>query len=170
MKSQNRPRIWRLLLVDCVTSLGGMPVKIDETGIDIAYSGTQKCLGVPPGLAPLTINPRAVEALHARKTAVPSWYFDITAVEHYWGPERTYHHTAPISMNYALREGLRMIQEEGLEARFKRHLDNAELFWDGLKDLGLEPVVRARPPPPLLDDDQGSRWGGRRTGVQPPVE
>ena len=130
-----------LLLVDCVTSLGGMPVKIDETGIDIAYSGTQKCLGVPPGLAPLTINPRAVEALHARKTAVPSWYFDITAVEHYWGPERTYHHTAPISMNYALREGLRMIQEEGLEARFKRHLDNAELFWDGLKDLGLEPVV-----------------------------
>lgn len=130
-----------LLLIDCVTSLGGIPVKIDEVGIDIAYSGTQKCLACPPGLAPLTVNDRAIEVLHQRKTKVPSWYFDITAIEHYWGAERTYHHTAPISMNYALRESLRLVYEEGLEARYKRHRENAEYFWDGLKDIGLEPVV-----------------------------
>src|SRR5450759_1528641 len=104
-----------LFLVDCVTSLGGMPVRIDEIGMDIAYSGTQKCLGCPPGLAPITINPRAIDVLHKRKSKVTSWYFDITAIEHYWGNERTYHHTAPISMNYALRESLRMVYEEGLE-------------------------------------------------------
>lgn len=130
-----------LLLVDCVTSLGGIPVKIDETGIDIAYSGTQKCLGVPPGLAPLTINERAAQILHNRKTKVPTWYLDLTEIEHYWGSERTYHHTAPITMNYALREGLRLIFEEGLEARYKRHRENAEFFWTGLKELNLEPVV-----------------------------
>ncbi len=130
-----------LFLVDCVTSLGGMPVRLDEIGVDIAYSGTQKCLGSPPGLAPITVNPNAIEVLHKRKSKVTSWYFDINAIEHYWGSERTYHHTAPISMNYALRESLRMVYEEGLEARFKRHCENAEFFWQGLHEIGLEPVV-----------------------------
>lgn len=130
-----------LLLVDCVTAFGGVPVMIDETGIDIAYSGTQKCLGVPPGLSPMTINDKATEVLHNRKTKMPSWYLDLSEIEHYWGSERTYHHTAPISMNYALREGLRLVQEEGLETRYKRHRENAEFFWAGLKELNLEPVV-----------------------------
>jgi len=130
-----------LLLVDCVTSLGGVPVRIDDTDIDIAYSCTQKGLGCPPGLAPVTIGPRAVEMLHRRKSKVPSWYFDLTEIEHYWGSERSYHHTAPISMCYALREGLRLVMEEGLEARYKRHRENAELLWSGLQELGLEAVV-----------------------------
>jgi alanine-glyoxylate transaminase/serine-glyoxylate transaminase/serine-pyruvate transaminase len=105
-----------LLLVDCVTSLGGIPLKIDDWGIDIAYSGTQKCLSCPPGLSPVTVGPRAREALHNRKTKVANWYLDLTMIEHYWGDERTYHHTAPISMNFAIREALRLVQEEGLEA------------------------------------------------------
>ncbi len=130
-----------LLLVDCVTSLGGIPVEIDKTEIDIAYSGTQKCLGCPPGLSPITVGARALEVLNHRKTKVPSWYFDLTAIQNYWGDERTYHHTAPISMCYGLREGLRLIYEEGLSERFSRHQENAEFFWDGLAKLGLEPVV-----------------------------
>ncbi len=92
-------------------------MKIDEWDVDIAYSGTQKCLSRPPGLAPLTIGPRGREALRNRKTKVANWYLDMTLVEKYWGGERTYHHTAPITMNYALREALRMVVEEGLEAR-----------------------------------------------------
>ena len=102
-----------IIIVDTVTSLGGMPVKVDDWGIDICYSGTQKCLGVPPGLGPITINSHAEEVLKARKTKIPSWYLDLSMVQAYWGSERTYHHTAPISMNYALYEGLRMIAEEG---------------------------------------------------------
>ncbi len=130
-----------LLLVDCVTSLGGVPISIDEWGIDIACSGTQKCLSVPPGLAPLTVGPRALEALHARTTKVGNWYLDLTLVSKYWGKERTYHHTAPISMNYALSEGLRLIREEGLETRWVRHSENAQMLWAGLQTLGLELVV-----------------------------
>ena len=130
-----------LLLVDCVTALGGVPVRIDATGIDIAYSGTQKCLGVPPGLSPITINNKAAEILHNRRTKIPSWYLDLSEIEHYWGSERTYHHTAPISMIYALREGLRLVYEEGLEARYRRHRENAEFFWIGLQELDLELVV-----------------------------
>ncbi len=130
-----------LLLVDCVTSLGGISVGMQRTGIDIAYSGTQKCLSAPPGLAPVALGPRAVEALKNRKSTVPNWYLDLTMVLKYWGPERTYHHTAPITMNYALREALRLVDEEGLEPRFARHRRNAELMWDGLAALDLTPHV-----------------------------
>lgn len=126
-----------LLLVDCVTSLGGLPVQVDARGIDIAYSGTQKCLGCPPGLAPLTVGPRALEVLRSRKTKVANWYLDLTLVGNYWGGSRTYHHTAPINMNYALREALRLVQEEGLEARYARHRRHAELLWAGLEEMDL---------------------------------
>ncbi|HIC88638.1 MAG TPA: alanine--glyoxylate aminotransferase family protein [Anaerolineae bacterium] len=127
-----------LLVVDCVTSLGGVPVTVDAWNADIVYSGTQKCLSCPPGLAPLTVSPRALELLRQRKTKVANWYLDLTMIAKYWGNERTYHHTAPISMNYALREALRLIQEEGLEQRFERHRANAALLWEGLQALGLE--------------------------------
>ncbi len=130
-----------LLLVDAVTSLGGISVGVDRVGIDICYSGTQKCLSCPPGLAPLTVSPRAEEVLKARKSRVPNWYLDLTMVQRYWGNERSYHHTAPISMNYALREALRLIAEEGLQARFERHARNAQMLWDGLADLDLVPYV-----------------------------
>jgi alanine-glyoxylate transaminase / serine-glyoxylate transaminase / serine-pyruvate transaminase len=132
-----------LFLIDCVTSLGGVPVTIDEWGVDIAYSGTQKCLSCPPGLGPLTVGARAREALHQRKTKVANWYLDLTMVEAYWGKERTYHHTAPISMNFAIREALRIVQEEGLDARFARHRANSTLLWDGLEALGLRLIVPA---------------------------
>lgn len=126
-----------LFLVDAVTSLGGIPVKMQETGIDICYSCSQKCLSAPPGLGPLAMGPRAVEVLKNRKSKVASWYLDMTLLLKYWGPERTYHHTAPISMNFALREALRLVQEEGLSARFERHRRNAEMLWEGLAGLDL---------------------------------
>jgi len=130
-----------LLVLDCVTSLGGLPVTIDAWDVDIAYSGTQKCLSCPPGLAPLTVSKRAEETLAHRESEVANWYLDLTVLQQYWGSERTYHHTAPISMNYALREALRLVHEEGLEQRFERHRRNAELLWDGLLTLGLKPWV-----------------------------
>jgi alanine-glyoxylate transaminase / serine-glyoxylate transaminase / serine-pyruvate transaminase len=130
-----------LLVLDTVTSLGGLPVEIDAWDVDIAYSGTQKCLSAPPGLAPLTVSPRARQALRDRNTPVANWYLDLTTLEKYWGKERTYHHTAPITMNYALREALRMAAEEGLEARFARHRANAELLWQGLEALDLPLLV-----------------------------
>ena len=128
-------RYGALLLIDCVTSLGGVPVKVDEWGVDIAYSGTQKCLSCPPGLGPLTVNEQARQVLRSRKTPVKNWYLDLTMLERYWGETRTYHHTAPISMNYALLEALRLVQEEGLEARFARHRRHAEMLWQGLEAL-----------------------------------
>ena len=126
-----------LFLADCVTSLGGAPVEVDRWGIDAAYSGTQKCLSCPPGLAPITFGPRALAALGKRTTRVQSWYLDLTLLSQYWGEERVYHHTAPISMNYALREALRLVAEEGLEARFARHGKNHEALAAGLGALGL---------------------------------
>jgi alanine-glyoxylate transaminase/serine-glyoxylate transaminase/serine-pyruvate transaminase len=126
-----------LLLIDTVTSLGGVPLFLDAWQVDVAYSGSQKCLSCPPGISPLTLGPRAVEKLQARKTKVANWYLDMAMVSKYWGSERTYHHTAPINMNYAFREALRLVAEEGLEARWARHQANAELFWDGLAELGL---------------------------------
>jgi alanine-glyoxylate transaminase/serine-glyoxylate transaminase/serine-pyruvate transaminase len=131
-----------LFVVDCVTSLGGCPVGIDRRGIDAAYSGTQKCLSCPPGLAPVTFGPRALDVLRARKTKVQSWYLDVTMLEKYWGEERVYHHTAPISMNYALYEALRLAVEEGLEPRFARHRRNHEALVAGLEALGLTMLVR----------------------------
>ena len=126
-----------LLIVDAVTSLGGLPVQVDELGIDVCYSGSQKCLSCPPGMSPITLGPAAVEALNARNTKVQNWYLDLSIVQKYWGKERTYHHTAPISMVYALYEALRIVAEEGLEQRWARHRQNAELFWDGLETIGL---------------------------------
>jgi alanine-glyoxylate transaminase/serine-glyoxylate transaminase/serine-pyruvate transaminase len=112
-----------LLVVDTVTSLGGVPVEADRVGIDVAYSGTQKCLGVPPGLAPITFSPRALERIRTRQRPCQSWYLDVSLISGYLGRERRYHHTAPINLVYALREGLVMIQEEGLAARYARHLE-----------------------------------------------
>ncbi len=126
-----------LLIVDAVTSLAGAPVAVDARDIDVCYSGTQKCLSAPPGLGPITFGERAVAKLKGRATPVRSWYLDLSMVERYWGPERTYHHTAPISMNFALYEALRLVAEEGLEARWGRHYRNAGLLWAGLEDLGL---------------------------------
>jgi alanine-glyoxylate transaminase/serine-glyoxylate transaminase/serine-pyruvate transaminase len=126
-----------LLIVDAVTSLGGVPVRVDEVGIDYCYSGTQKCLSVPPGLGPISLSAKAEERLQARKTPVANWYLDLSMVQKYWGAERTYHHTAPISANFGLYEGLRIIAEEGLEARWKRHRENAQLLWEGLEALDL---------------------------------
>ncbi len=132
-----------LFVVDCVTSLGGCPVEIDRVGIDAAYSGTQKCLSCPPGLSPVTFGPRAVERLRARTRKVQSWYLDLTMLEKYWGEERVYHHTAPISMNYALYEALRVALEEGPEARYARHRLNHEALVAGLEALGLTMSVAA---------------------------
>jgi alanine-glyoxylate transaminase/serine-glyoxylate transaminase/serine-pyruvate transaminase len=127
-----------LLLVDAVTSLGGIPVQVDEIGIDVCYSGSQKCLSCPPGLGPITLSLRAEEVLSGRKNQVANWYLDLTMIQKYWGSERTYHHTAPISANFALYEGLRIIAEEGLEVRWERHRRNAEILWQGLENLGME--------------------------------
>jgi alanine-glyoxylate transaminase/serine-glyoxylate transaminase/serine-pyruvate transaminase len=130
-----------LLLVDTVTSLGGVPLAIDEWGIDLAYSCSQKGLGCPPGIAPFTMSPRAIAKSQKRPKPVPNWYLDMSLLAKYWGEERVYHHTAPINMNYAFREGLRMVAEEGLAERWQRHQTNAELFWEGLAELNLVPHV-----------------------------
>jgi alanine-glyoxylate transaminase/serine-glyoxylate transaminase/serine-pyruvate transaminase len=127
-----------LLLADCVTSLGGLPVELDAWGVDAAYSGTQKCLGCPPGLAPVSFSRRAEERLRARKRPVQSWYLDLTLIASYWGTERVYHHTAPINMLYGLHEALRLALVEGLDARFARHARHARALWDGIAELGLE--------------------------------
>ena len=126
-----------LLLVDSVTSLGGVPVDVDGWGVDAVYSGTQKCLSCPPGLAPVSFSPRAVEVINRRKTKVQSWYLDMTMVQRYWGQERFYHHTAPITMVYALREALRVVHEEGLEARWARHQRNHRALKAGLAAVGI---------------------------------
>lgn len=130
-----------LLLLDVVTSLGGIPVEIDNWDVDIAYSGSQKCLSCPPGLAPITVSPRAKLVLDGRKNRVANWYLDLKGLSRYWEPPHSYHHTAPISTHYALREGLRLVLEEGLGERFVRHVNNAELLWQGLERLGLPPLV-----------------------------
>jgi alanine-glyoxylate transaminase / serine-glyoxylate transaminase / serine-pyruvate transaminase len=126
-----------LLLLDTVTSLGGVPVFLDHWHVDVAYSGSQKCISCPPGISPLTFGPRAVEKLNHRRTKVANWYLDMSLLGKYWGAERTYHHTAPVNMNFALREALRIIAEEGLENRWERHLRNARALWEGLEDLGV---------------------------------
>jgi alanine-glyoxylate transaminase/serine-glyoxylate transaminase/serine-pyruvate transaminase len=130
-----------LLLVDAVTSLGGHPVKADEWGIDACYSGSQKCLSCPPGISPVSFSKRAVEAVDSRKTKIGNWYLDMSLVAKYWSDEHTYHHTPPTSMIYALREALRLVQEEGLEARFKRHELNHRALVAGLDAMGIKMFV-----------------------------
>jgi alanine-glyoxylate transaminase / serine-glyoxylate transaminase / serine-pyruvate transaminase len=130
-----------LLVADAVTSLGGLPVATDARRLDAVYSGTQKCLSCPPGLSPLTFSAAAEAALQTRKRPVQSWYLDLTLVTRYFGSERVYHHTAPINMIYALHEALRLVAEEGLPARWKRHRLHAAALWAGLEALGLELVV-----------------------------
>ncbi|MBI4497676.1 MAG: alanine--glyoxylate aminotransferase family protein [Chloroflexi bacterium] len=130
-----------LLVVDAVTSLGGIPVATDAWGADVVYSCTQKCLAVPPGLSPMTVSEAALQALRERRGKVPSWYLDLSMLERYWGNKqtaRTYHHTAPITMIYALREGLRVAVEEGLEARYRRHARNGRALQAGVQAMGLE--------------------------------
>jgi alanine-glyoxylate transaminase/serine-glyoxylate transaminase/serine-pyruvate transaminase len=139
-----------LLAVDCVTSLGGIPFEMDKWRVDACYSGTQKCLSCPPGLSPVSFGPEAVKKIDQRKTKVQSWYLDLTMIRKYWGRERVYHHTAPISMIYALREALRIVQEEGLESRFKRHAANAKLLVEGLKKMGFEPFAQEGHRLPML--------------------
>jgi alanine-glyoxylate transaminase / serine-glyoxylate transaminase / serine-pyruvate transaminase len=140
-----------LLLVDCVTSLGGVPVEVDAWQLDAVYSGTQKCLSCPPGLSPVTFGPRALAAIEKRKTKVASWYLDMTLVRNYWGQDRAYHHTAPINMNFALHEALRIVLEEGLENRFARHLRSHQALKAGLKALGIAYSVAEGHQLPMLN-------------------
>lgn len=132
-----------LLVVDTVTSLGGVPVDVDGWEADAVYSGTQKCLSCPPGLAPLTLSSRALEVVRGRKTKVQSWYLDASMIADYWAEgKRAYHHTAPISMVYALREALRIVLEEGLEARFERHRRHSAALMAGVAALGCAPQAQ----------------------------
>ncbi len=145
-----------LLLIDCVTSLGGVPVHLDAWGVDACYSGAQKCLSVPPGISPLSFSSGAVDRMEARSKKVNSWYLDLSMIRDYWGENRRYHHTAPINMVYAMHEGLRIVLEEGMEARWARHRRHAEALWAGLEALGwtlyvagpyrLAPLTTASPP------------------------
>ena len=131
-----------LTIADTVTSLGGIPVRVDEWDLDVVYSGSQKCLSCPPGLSPITFNERAVDAVRKRKTKVSSWFMDVGLVLSYWsGAKRTYHHTAPINALYGLHEALLLVQEEGLENAWARHKKNSEIFLAGLGRIGLEPFV-----------------------------
>jgi alanine-glyoxylate transaminase/serine-glyoxylate transaminase/serine-pyruvate transaminase len=140
-----------LFLVDCVTSLAGVAIDVDAVGIDAAYSGTQKCLSCPPGLSPVTFGPRAVEVVTKRKTKVQSWYLDLSLLAKYWGEERVYHHTAPITMNYALREALRLVAEEGLPARYARHQLHHRALAAGLEAMGLSLAAQAGHRLPMLN-------------------
>lgn len=140
-----------LIAVDCVTSLGGQPVEVDGWELDAVYSGTQKCLSCPPGLAPVTFSDKAVAAIDARKTKVQSWYLDMQMVKDYWGSNRAYHHTAPINMNYGLHEALRIVLEEGLEERYARHLRNHLALKAGIKAMGLNYAVKEGQQLPMLN-------------------
>ncbi|MBX2998327.1 MAG: alanine--glyoxylate aminotransferase family protein [Caldilineaceae bacterium] len=132
-----------LLLVDSVTSLGSVPLYVDAWGIDVCYSASQKCLSAAPGVAPITLSQRAIQKRNNRSMRVRSWYLDTVLLEQYWGEEHRYHHTAPINLNYALRESMRMVVEEGLSECWQRHRNNAELLWIGLSDLDLDCYVEA---------------------------
>jgi alanine-glyoxylate transaminase/serine-glyoxylate transaminase/serine-pyruvate transaminase len=132
-----------LFLLDTVTSLAGCPVRIDEWQVDAVYSGTQKCLGAPPGLSPVSLSPAALATAHKRAKKVQSWYLDVNLLSSYWGQERVYHHTAPITMNYGLHEALRLVLTEGLGPRWRRHEQNHLALKSGLAELGLPIVSQA---------------------------
>ena len=164
-----------LLLVDAVTALGGMPVRVDAWRIDAVYSGSQKCLSCPPGLAPVSFSPAAVDVIRSRKTPVQSWYLDTTMLSNYWGGERAYHHTAPINMTYALYEALRLILEEGLSACFARHAENHRSLRRGLEALGIRyapreghelPMLNAVYIPEGVDDGWTRRQLLKRFGIE----
>lgn len=159
------------VVLDCVTSLAGVPVSIDAWGVDAAYSGTQKCIACPPGLSPVTFSDRALEAIRARTKPVQSWYLDVTLLAGYFGGERVYHHTAPISAILGLAAGLRRIAAEGLPARIARHRESAAALVAGIEPLGFEPLVREEHRlPPLTSvrlPDAVLGWAagdGRETG------
>ena len=141
-----------LLVVDAVTSYCGVDLRVDDWGIDALYSGSQKCLSAPPGLSPVTFSQAAIDVLENRKTKVQSWFLDLTMVKNYWeGAKRAYHHTAPVSAMFGMREALRLVLEEGLENRFQRHKKNHELLRDGLEGLGFEFLVEKEYRLPMLN-------------------
>jgi alanine-glyoxylate transaminase/serine-glyoxylate transaminase/serine-pyruvate transaminase len=147
-----------LFAVDAVTSLGAGEVKVDEWGVDVCYSCTQKGLSVPPGLSPITVSPKAMDVLRSRKTKVQSFYLDLLKLEKYWGEERVYHHTAPASLFYALREGLRIVFEEGLEARFQRHQTLGDRLKMELEGFGFKPFAQAGYRLPMLTSVSLPDW------------
>ncbi|MEO2010542.1 MAG: alanine--glyoxylate aminotransferase family protein [Pirellulaceae bacterium] len=164
-----------LLLVDAVTSLGGIPVEVDGWQIDAIYSGSQKCLSCPPGLAPISFSPRAMEVIKSRKTKVRSWYLDVSMLASYWGSDRAYHHTAPINMSYGLYEALRLIHGEGLENCYARHQLNHVALASGLEQLGILyaaqeghrlPMLNAVKIPDGIDDAQIRRELLQRFGIE----
>ncbi len=140
-----------MFVVDSVTALGGMELKVDEWGIDAIYSGTQKCLSCPPGLAPVSFSARAVEKIMSRKSKVQSWYLDMSMLASYWGSDRVYHHTAPINMSYALHEALRLVLEEGLEKCFARHHRNHVALKAGLAAIGIKYAAQEGNQLPMLN-------------------
>jgi alanine-glyoxylate transaminase/serine-glyoxylate transaminase/serine-pyruvate transaminase len=139
-----------LVVLDCVTSLGGLPLELDAWGIDAAYSGTQKCLSCPPGLSPASFSDRAVRRARKRSTPVHSWFLDLNLLAGYFGSDRVYHHTAPVSAIFALAEGLRLVEEEGMETRAQRHREVAAALVEGLTPLGFTPLVDAAHRLPML--------------------
>jgi alanine-glyoxylate transaminase / serine-glyoxylate transaminase / serine-pyruvate transaminase len=164
-----------LLITDCVTSLACTPVEIDKWEVDAAFSCSQKGLGCPPGLSPVTFSERALAKLKSRTTKVQSWYLDLTLIESYWGGDRAYHHTGPISMVYALREGLRIVLEEGLEPRWERHYRNHRALKAGLESLGLQytadpkhqlPQLNAVRIPEGIDDLTGRKMLLNEFGIE----
>lgn len=164
-----------MLIVDTVTSLGGMPVKVDEWGIDAIYSGSQKCLSCPPGLAPVSFNQRAVDVILNRKTKVQSWYLDVSMLANYWGSDRAYHHTAPINMSYGLYEAVSLILDEGLENCFARHMRNHLALKAGLAAIGISytadegfqlPMLNAVHVPEGVDDGTVRKGLLERFGIE----
>ncbi len=131
-----------LFLVDAVTSLGGIPVELDKVGADACYSGTQKCMGAPPGLSPISVSPRALETLANRKSPIPNWYYDWNLLRAYYDDPHAYHHTVPVNLLFALREALAETMDEGLEARFARHCDVSAQLMTGLAELGIRPFAQ----------------------------
>lgn len=139
-----------LVVLDCVTSLGGLPIDLPAWQVDVAYSGTQKCLSVPPGLSPVHFSERALATVRARRVPVQSWFLDVTLLADYYGGERIYHHTAPVSAIFGLAEGLRIVAEEGLDKRAARHREAAHALVEGLAEFGFEPLVPAAHRLPML--------------------
>ena len=129
-----------IVIADTVTSLGGVELEVDKWNIDVAYSGAQKCLSCPPGASPLTVNENALEKIKNRNEPCRSWYLDLNLLNGYWGAEsgRSYHHTAPITSIYSIREALRLVQEEGIENRWERHLTLASALKSGVEAMGIE--------------------------------